>query len=81
MLTSEQVRAARAMLRMEQKELAEKSGVSLDTIKRIERTRGPIGAYAATVDKIQRALEAAGIEFTNSDAPGVRLRAKRGDDK
>ncbi|MDU6138645.1 helix-turn-helix transcriptional regulator, partial [Bradyrhizobium sp.] len=42
MLTSEQIRAARAMLRIEQRDLAEKSGVSLETIKRIERTPGPI---------------------------------------
>jgi transcriptional regulator with XRE-family HTH domain len=76
MITGEQVRAARAMLRIEQKELAERSGVSLDTIKRIERTRGPIGAYAATVDKIERALEIAGIEFIDGGQPGVRLKLK-----
>ena len=74
MLTSEQIRAARAMLRIEQRELAEKSGVSLETIKRIERTPGPISAYTGTVDKLRRALESAGIEFSDGDQPGVRLR-------
>jgi transcriptional regulator with XRE-family HTH domain len=79
MLTSEQIRAARAMLRIEQRELADKSGVSLETVKRIERTPGPISAYAATVDKLRRALESAGIEFSDGDAPGVRLSvAERG---
>ncbi|MGJ4897482.1 helix-turn-helix domain-containing protein [Bradyrhizobium oligotrophicum] len=73
MLTSEQIRAARAMLRIEQRDLAEKSGVSLETIKRIERTPGRISAYTGTVDKLRRALEIAGIEFTNGDQPGVRL--------
>lgn len=74
MLTSEQIRAARAMLRIEQRELAGKSGVSLETIKRIERTPGPISAYTGTVDKLRRALESAGIEFSEGDQPGVRLK-------
>jgi transcriptional regulator with XRE-family HTH domain len=73
MLTSEQIRAARAMLRIEQRELAERSGVSLETIKRIERIPGVVSAYTSTVAAIQSALEAAGIEFTNGDKPGVRL--------
>jgi transcriptional regulator with XRE-family HTH domain len=74
MLTSEQIRAARAMLRIEQRELADRSGVSLETIKRIERTPGPISAYTGTVDKLRRALESAGIEFSEGDQPGVRLK-------
>jgi predicted transcriptional regulator len=74
MLSSEQVRAARAMLRIEQRDLAATAGVSLETVKRIERSPGPISALAATVEKIQRALESAGIEFTNGDEPGVKLR-------
>jgi transcriptional regulator with XRE-family HTH domain len=74
MLTSEQIRAARAMLRIEQRELADKSGVSLETIKRIERTPGPISAYTGTPDKLRRALESAGIEFSEGDQPGVRLK-------
>ena len=74
MLTSEQIRAARAMLRIEQRELADKSGVSLETIKRIERTPGPISAYTGTLDKLRRALESAGIEFSEGDQPGVRLK-------
>lgn len=74
MLTSEQVRAARAMLRIDQKDLAEWSGVSLETVKRIERAPGVISAHASTVDALQRALEARGIEFTDGDKPGVRLK-------
>jgi len=84
MLTSEQVRAARALLRIEQRDLAEASGVSLETIKRVERIPGAISAYASTVDAIQRALESAGVIFVaeNGEGPGVRLRKgkKRGSD-
>lgn len=76
MLTSEQVRAARALLRIEQRELAERAGVSPETIKRIERTPGPIAAHSATVDKVQKALEAAGVAFIaeNGGGAGVRLK-------
>jgi transcriptional regulator with XRE-family HTH domain len=76
MLTSEQIRGARAMLRIEQRDLAEQSGVSLETIKRIERIPGAVSAYASTVDAIRRALEAAGVEFIpeNGGGPGARLR-------
>jgi len=76
MLTSEQIRAARALLRMEQKDLAERSGVSLPTIKRLETQPGPLGAHGRTVDALRTALEAAGIIFVeqNGEGPGVRLR-------
>ena len=73
-LTSEHIRAARALLRWEQKDLAAQSEVSLPTIKRLETKPGPLGANAPTIAALRRALEAAGIEFTNGDAPGVRLR-------
>ncbi len=73
-MTSEHVRAARALLRWEQKELAERSGVSLPTIKRLETQPGVLGAYAGTVAAIRRTLEDQGIEFQNEDACGVRLR-------
>jgi transcriptional regulator with XRE-family HTH domain len=79
MLTSEQVRAARAMLRIEQRDLADASGVSLETVKRIERSAGPISALAVTVEKITKALEAAGVIFVaeNGEGPGVRLRKEK----
>lgn len=73
MLTAEQLRAARAMLRMDQEELARRANVSVETIKRLEALRGPLsGARAGTLDNIQRALEA--VEFTNGDQPGVRMK-------
>jgi predicted transcriptional regulator len=64
------------MLRWEQKRLAEAAQVSLETVKRIEGMTGPVSANVATVDAIQRALEAAGVVFIaeNGGGPGVRLR-------
>ena len=61
------------MTRIEQSELARRSGMSVDTVKRLERTEGPISANVATVDAIVSVLEAAGIEFTNGGQPGVRV--------
>jgi transcriptional regulator with XRE-family HTH domain len=76
MMTAEQLRAARAMLKMEQRELAEMSGVSIDTIKRLERMDGPLSAQTTTVDAIQRVLLKEGVIFLpeNGDLPGVKLR-------
>jgi transcriptional regulator with XRE-family HTH domain len=76
-ITSEQVRAARALIRWEQRDLAESSKVSLPSIKRLETTPGPLSAQPRTVDAIRAALEAAGVEFTNGEQPGVRLKRAR----
>ncbi len=75
-ITSEQVRAARALLRWEQKNLAEASGVSLPSIKRLETQPGELAAQSRTVDAIRSALEAAGVDFIpeNGGGAGVRLR-------
>jgi transcriptional regulator with XRE-family HTH domain len=73
-VTGEQLRAARAMARIEQSDLARASKVSIDTIKRLERTMGPVSANVATVNSVVQALETAGIEFTNGDRPGVRMK-------
>jgi transcriptional regulator with XRE-family HTH domain len=73
MVTSEQVRAARALLRWEQKDLANASMVSLPSIQRLETKPGPLAAQARTIAAIRAALESAGVEFTNGNAPGVKL--------
>jgi transcriptional regulator with XRE-family HTH domain len=74
LVTSELIRAARALLRWEQRHLAEASSVSLPTIKRLEAKPGVLVAHSSTVAALRGAFEAAGIEFTNGDQPGVRLR-------
>jgi len=76
-ITSELVRAARALLRWEQKDLAGASGISLPSIKRLETQPGPLAAQQRTVDAIQEAIERAGVEFTNGGQPGVRMRRVR----
>ena len=63
---------ARAALGIGVRELAEAAGVTPATFSRFEN--GHRRGYADTLLKIQAALEAAGIEFLNGDAPGVRLR-------
>jgi transcriptional regulator with XRE-family HTH domain len=73
-LTSELVRAARALLRWEQRQLAEASSISLPTIKRLEAKPGVLVAHNSTVAALRAAFEAAGVEFTNGDRPGVRMR-------
>jgi transcriptional regulator with XRE-family HTH domain len=74
MITAPQLRAARALLGWSQDDLARRSKVSKPTIVRLEHGEGEIGGYPSTRGKLQRALEAAGIEFTNRGEPGVRLR-------
>ncbi len=76
MLTGAQIRAARALVRMEQAELAERAEVSAQTVKRLERMDGAISANTGTEAAIRRALSAAGVIFIeeNGEGPGVRLR-------
>jgi transcriptional regulator with XRE-family HTH domain len=73
-----QIKAARALLAWSQDELAEKSGVSSPTVKRLEASDGPLGGRAGTAAKLIRALEASGVEFTNGGQPGVRLKGAGG---
>ena len=73
MITTRHIKAARALLAWSQETLAERSGVSIPTIKRLEAEDGALGGRAETSEKIRTTLQAAGIEFTNGDAPGVRL--------
>jgi len=64
------------MAGLTQAELAERSGVSLPSIKRLELGTGPLGVRLDTAQKLRAALEAAGVEFIaeNGGGPGVRLR-------
>ena len=83
LLTSEVIRAARALLRWDQRNLAEASSVSLPTIKRLESKPGPLEAHTSTAAALTRALEGAGVEFIdeNGGGPGVRLRKRQGPKK
>jgi transcriptional regulator with XRE-family HTH domain len=70
--TGAQLRAARALVRMEQAQLAETAGVSVETVRRLERIDGRFNATLNTVRDLTRALEAAGVEFKPDGS--VRLR-------
>ena len=76
MIMPSQIRAARALLGVSQWELADLAGIGAATVKRIEAA-SEIRGSADTFWKIQRALEAAGVEFISADeakGPGVRLK-------
>ena len=74
MFTARQMKAARSLLGWNQPKLAEASGVSLQTIKRMELYAGRVGGHARNIYAVLDAFELAGIEFLDGDAPGVRLR-------
>jgi predicted transcriptional regulator len=71
-----QVKAARALLGWSQNDLSRASGVSEPTIKRLEAGGGDLGGRQATINAIRAALESGGVEFTNGNQPGVRLKPK-----
>jgi transcriptional regulator with XRE-family HTH domain len=81
MLGASQIRAARALLGLNQRELAVRAEVAISTVKRIELSEEITGS-ARTLLKLQSALEKAGVEFIPGDeskGPGVRLkRADKG---
>lgn len=80
MITSQQMRAARALIEIDQKRLAELAGVSLPTIQRMEASDGQVRGVVETLVKVVSALEREGIELIGEHAPsratgrGVRLR-------
>ena len=78
-LSPEQCRAARGLLNWSQGLLAHEAKLARATLAEFELGRRT--PSARTLDDIQSALEAAGVEFTNGDQPGVRLRKQREDRK
>ena len=80
MITAAQIRAARALLGMDQRRLAEVSGLSLPTIQRMEGSAGQVRGNVESLVKVVEALEKAGIELIGEGATsagggrGVRLR-------
>ena len=76
MISAEQIKAARALLRMEQDELARLSGVSVTTIRRLEAASGERLVAETTTGTVRKALEEAGVEFIHQ---GVSLKSKAAD--
>jgi transcriptional regulator with XRE-family HTH domain len=81
MITAAQLRAARALLGIDQRELAAQAGLSLPTIQRMEASDGVIRGNVDSLMKLVAALDAAGIELISENATstgggrGVRLKA------
>jgi transcriptional regulator with XRE-family HTH domain len=75
-VSTKQIKAARALLGWSQEKLAEAARISVPTVKRLEAVDGPLGGRADTCYRLRTALETAGIEFTNGEASGVRLRKR-----
>lgn len=81
MITAAQLRAARALAGMDQKTLAEKAGVSLPTIQRMEASTNHVRGIVETLTKVVVALDAAGVELISENTPslgsgrGVRLKS------
>jgi len=80
MITSGQLRASRALLGIDQRKLAELSGLSLPTIQRMEASEDVIRGNVESLMKLVAALEASGIELIAENATsasggrGVRLK-------
>ncbi|WP_058835063.1 helix-turn-helix domain-containing protein [Luteimonas abyssi] len=82
MISSAQMRAARALLGIDQRTLARMAGISLPTIQRMEASDGTVRGVVGTLTRVVEALEAAGIELIGNDQPsqargrGVRLKER-----
>jgi transcriptional regulator with XRE-family HTH domain len=79
MITGPQMRAARAMLGIDQRELAAMTGLSLPTVQRMEASEGVVRGNVDSLMKLVGALQDAGIELINDNAVsaqggrGIRL--------
>ncbi len=76
MITSDQIRAARALLKWSAEDLANKAGVGIATVRRFELDKGVPSGQVRILGALKATLEAGGIEFigTPEDRPGVRLK-------
>lgn len=79
MITGAQIRAARALLNWSSADLAERAGTARQTIVRIEQVDGLPQSKVQTLAEIQKAFEAANIEFigTPEDGAGVKFKSVR----
>jgi transcriptional regulator with XRE-family HTH domain len=86
MITAAQMRAARALLGIDQRQLAELAGVSLPTIQRMEASEGVVRGIIDTLTKVVEALDRAGVALIGDNAVsseggrGVRLKQPKAPD-
>ena len=82
MISAAQMRAARALLGIDQKQLAELAGISLPTIQRMEASTGTVRGNIDTLTRVVDAIEAAGVELIGNEQPsqgtgrGVRFKER-----
>lgn len=80
-ITSEQLRAARALLKMEQRALAEAANVNIQTLKRYEGGSGALSGNYQNIEALIAVLTKAGVQFLENgqvaSGPGVALKAPR----
>ena len=82
MISAAQMRAARALLGIDQKALADLAGVSLPTVQRMEASVGNVRGMVDTLSKVVDALEVAGVELIGNEQPsqgrgrGVRFKER-----
>lgn len=72
-----QIKAARALLGWSQDDLAQHSGISAPTVKRLEAADGDIGGRPETGEALVAALEKAGVEFIAENGGGAGVRLKK----
>ena len=79
MITSAQIRSARAMLDWSREELSNQAGVGISALMRLESANGVPSGNIKTFESVQKAFEKAGIEFIGSpeDGAGVRWKSKK----
>jgi transcriptional regulator with XRE-family HTH domain len=76
LISGGQIRAARDLLGWTVRDLAARAVVSISTVNLIENAKGLPSTTREQVAAVRAALEEAGIEFLEGDAPGVRLHPK-----
>jgi transcriptional regulator with XRE-family HTH domain len=76
LITSDQIRAARALLKWSRSDLSEKSGVGFSGLLRLESADGIPNSHVKTLEALKKAFEEAGVEFTGTpdSQAGVRWR-------
>ena len=77
MIGARQIKAARALAGISQRDVATRAGIGIATVRRIEAAIDEVTGSAQTLSRIQKALELEGVKFIDQDdqgGPGVRLR-------
>ena len=73
-ISGRHIRAARALIGWTQRQLSKKSNVALGTLRSMESSDGPVRSQTETLGRVVASLEKAGVEFLDSEQPGVRMR-------